>query len=110
MRHWTREETLVLISVWGEPGHQKLFDTMVHNHTVWEGIFKECASRCPSINDFGEWSRLKDRLDYLRRRYRDTLKNNNRTGSAPQRSPYFEELDAVLGKLNVGLGAVFPYS
>lgn len=99
MRHWTREETLNLIAVSGEPTYQQQFETMIHNHTVWERIFVEVVRRCPSIQDFGEWTKLKDRMDYLKRKCRDCLKNNMKTGSTPQHSPYFLELDAVLGKL-----------
>ncbi|KAL7390247.1 hypothetical protein ABVT39_017827 [Epinephelus coioides] len=70
---------------------------MVHNHTVWENIHKELLLRCQSIQDLGDWIKVRERLDYLRRKYRDCLKNNKRTGSEPIKCPYFEELDAVLG-------------
>lgn len=99
-RHWTREETLFLIDVWGEPRYQRQFEQMVHNHTVWENIYKDLVLRCPSKQDFGDWTKCKERLDYLRRKYRDSLKNNKKTGTNPIKCPYFDELDAVLGKIN----------
>ncbi|CAM4611428.1 unnamed protein product [Leuciscus chuanchicus] len=95
-RHWTREETLFLIKVWGEPRYQRQFKQMVHNHTVWENIYKDLGLRCPSIQDFGDWTKSKERLDCLRRKYRDGLKNNKKTGTNPIKCPYFDELDAVL--------------
>ncbi|XP_037539552.1 uncharacterized protein LOC119416386 [Nematolebias whitei] len=64
---------------------------MVHNHTVWENIYDDLVARCPSVRHFGEWTKCKERMDYLRRRYRDCLKQNQNT------CPYYEELDAVLG-------------
>ena len=38
--HWTREETLNLTAVWGEPHYQKSFNQMVHNHLI---IFQDFA-------------------------------------------------------------------
>lgn len=96
--HWTCEETLKLIAVWGKPHYQKQFDQMAHNHTVWESIYKDLLLRCLSVQDFGDWTKCKERLDNLRRKYRDSLKNNKETGSDPIKCPYFDELDAVLGK------------
>ncbi|XP_060764995.1 uncharacterized protein LOC132873439 isoform X2 [Neoarius graeffei] len=95
-RHWTREETVNLISVWAEPRYQRQFESLVHNHTVWEKIYEELVRRCPSVHDFGDWAKMKDRMDYLKRKYRECLKNK-KTGSTPSRCPYYEELDAVLG-------------
>ncbi|CAM4540172.1 unnamed protein product [Leuciscus chuanchicus] len=69
---------------------------MVHNHTVWENIYKDLVLRCPSIQDFGDWTKCKERLDYLSRKYRDSLKNNKKTGTNPIKCSYFDELDAVL--------------
>ena len=97
-RNWTREETLNLIAVCRESHYQRQFEEMVHNHTVWENIHKELLLWCRSIQDFRDWTKIKERLDSLRRKYRDCLKNNRRTGSQPIKCPYFEELDAVLGK------------
>ncbi|KAF4117289.1 hypothetical protein G5714_001842 [Onychostoma macrolepis] len=90
------EDTLCLIDVWGEPCYQRQFEQMVHNHTVWENIHKDLVLRCPSIQDFGDWTKCKERLEYLRRKYRDILKNNKKTGSNPIKCPYFDELDAIL--------------
>ncbi|KAI7803905.1 uncharacterized protein LOC130562197 [Triplophysa rosa] len=96
-RHWTRQETLCLINVWGEQRYQRQFEQMVHNHGVWENIYNDLVLRCPSVQDFGDWTKCKERLDYLRRKYRDSLKNNKKTGSSPTTCPNFDELDAVLG-------------
>ncbi|KAK2858278.1 hypothetical protein Q7C36_006197 [Tachysurus vachellii] len=35
-------------------------------------------------------------MEYLKRRYRECVKHNKKTGSDPQRCPFFEELDSVL--------------
>lgn len=73
---------------------------MVHSHTVWENIHKDLVLWCPFIQDFGDWTKCTERLDYLRRKYRDCLKRNKKTGSNPIKCPYFDELDAILGKIN----------
>lgn len=64
-----------------------------------ENIHKVLVLRCPSIQDFEDWTKCKERLDYLRRKYRDSLKNNNKTGRDPIKCPCFDKLDAVLGKI-----------
>ncbi len=99
-RHWTHEKTLILINVWGEPRYQKQFDQMVHNHTVWEVIYKDLVLQCPSVQNFRDWTKCRERLDYLQRQYRDSLKHNKKTGPDPIKFPYFDELGAVLGKIN----------
>ncbi|XP_065136244.1 uncharacterized protein [Paramisgurnus dabryanus] len=95
-RHWTREETLALISVWSEPTFQFQFEHCVHNHKVWHEIWKKVCQVCPSIQNTFDSMKCKDRIEYLKRLYRDCVKHNNKTGSDPQRCPYYDELDSVL--------------
>lgn len=97
-RHWTREETLTLISVWGDSKFQNQFDKTIHNHKVWESVWREACQLCPSIEETFDWVKCKERIDYLKRRYREAIKNNKKSGTDPQHSPYFFEMDVVLGK------------
>lgn len=86
-----------MIDIWGEPRHQRQFEQMVHNHTVWESIYNALVLRCPSVRELGDWSKCKDRLDYLRKKYREVIKHNKKSGADPITCPFYEELDAVLG-------------
>ncbi|KAJ8375708.1 hypothetical protein SKAU_G00062880 [Synaphobranchus kaupii] len=71
---------------------------MVHNHSVWEAILQEVSRRYPSVKEaFGDWTKCRERIEYLKRKYRDCVKHNRRSGSDPMQCPYFEEMDAVLG-------------
>ena len=109
-RHWTRGETLCLLSLWAEPRRQRQFEEMVHNHSIWEDIHAQLLLRHPAVEEFGDWTKIKDRLEYLRRGYRNCLKANKKSGASATTCPYFEELDAVLGKNFVTFPSYFLFN
>ncbi|XP_038055778.1 uncharacterized protein LOC119727785 [Patiria miniata] len=64
----------------------------------------DSSSDCPkgkrkqNWSPYRTWESLKDRIDYLKRKYRDAKKENNASGRGRVSSPYYKELDEFLGK------------
>ncbi|XP_071795263.1 uncharacterized protein [Asterias amurensis] len=63
---------------------------MVHNHNVWKDVAAQLDNMYPA-------EECHDKCTYLKRRYREVLRNNNSSGRGRQTFMYFEEMDSVLG-------------
>ena len=93
--NWSRAETSVLIAIWGEEGHQ---EGLQYNSRVWASISNKFSETFPE-SPYKTWESLKDRIDYLKRKYREAKKLNNSSGRSRSSSSYYDELDEILGRL-----------
>ena len=60
---------------------------------AWQKIVREVNKAGP----FKSIKQCKDKLRNLKQSYKDAKSNNKTTGRPPKRSPFFDELDEVLG-------------
>ena len=74
--NWSHAETSVLIAIWGEEGHQEGFEGLQYNSRVWASISNKFSETFPE-SPYKTWESLKDRIDYLKRKYREAKKLNN---------------------------------
>ena len=96
-KNWSHDETVGLIAIWGSRDHQDGFEGMMYNSRVWASILDQFLTKFPQ-SPYTTWESLKDRIDYLRRKYRDAKKINNTSGRGRETSPYYTEIDQIIGK------------
>lgn len=87
---WSEEQTRVLLEEWKERIDRV---ESTQNNEAWKEIVKE-------VNKGGSKKTLKqckDKLKNLKQAYKEAKAKNKKTGESPQRSPFYDELDEVLG-------------
>ena len=91
--HWVESETKALISVWGSEEVQSLLNGAVRNKAVYERIPWELAESGVERS----WKQCRDRIKNLLTKYRKAKDKNNQTGNNRHNSPFYNEIDAIIG-------------
>ena len=87
---WSEEEEKLLVQLWCNK-HTRLESR--HARQVWEEIAKE-ISKIRKVNS----SQCQRKMKYLKDRYKEAKDHNrNQTGGDRKTSPFYEEIDSVLG-------------
>lgn len=87
---WRNEEEKLLVQLWCDK-HTRLEST--HARQVWEEIAKE-ISKIRKVNS----TQCQRKMKYLKDRYKEAKDHNrNQTGGDRKTSPFYEDIDSVLG-------------
>ncbi|XP_042313759.1 uncharacterized protein LOC121925552 isoform X2 [Sceloporus undulatus] len=90
---WTRQETLDLISLWGEEKVQEQLRDCHRNINVFEKIAEKMQEK--SHDRTAEECRTKSKA--LRKQYREVTDHISQNGGGTVTMPFFEQLHAILG-------------
>ncbi|XP_071962963.1 uncharacterized protein [Antedon mediterranea] len=96
-RNWSHAETHALIEIWGQKSHQEGFEGMKYNSRVWGSITRELLEAFPDC-PYKTWESVRDRIEYLKKKYRAAKKLNNSSGRGRTTSPFYNEIDEILGR------------
>ena len=93
MANWTEEETVQLISLWGEESIQDQLEQCSKNRRIYDKIsagMKEAGYERTTVQ-------CRDKIKKLRGFYKKAKDHNGLTGRGTRKWLYFDQLDAILG-------------
>ncbi|XP_066289270.1 myb/SANT-like DNA-binding domain-containing protein 7 [Branchiostoma lanceolatum] len=91
--NWSTEETRLLISLYGAAETQKKLGGLYRNKNVYQEISRKMVE-----NGFSKTiPQCRGKVKNLTARYRKALDINRKSGRARKTSPFYDELNAILG-------------
>ncbi|XP_068758147.1 zinc finger and SCAN domain-containing protein 29-like [Montipora capricornis] len=92
-QNWGFVETKTLICLWAEEDIQRQLASMGRKKNIWEGI----AMKLQESGYSRSGDQCKTRMHNLQQKYKKVKTLNNTSGQGKNSSPFYEEIDKVLG-------------
>ncbi|CAF5054190.1 unnamed protein product [Rotaria sp. Silwood1] len=97
-KNWIESETITFIKIWSD-FYGKLNAGGQRNTPIYNQMAQELNSILRDRNQSGVY--VKYKISNLTLEYRRKKKEQGKTGASPSTWPYFEEMEKLLGKLNL---------